>query len=275
MCVHRSQCGVSLPQPLLNCMDLEAARILGARKTIPDCIVSIPENSIRHLSKSSSSAFKKLKAHKAVTKTGNVVKDSSFPFQATIVCSLPDTPAFEFCSSVWEDKKPGALLGHAYRQNRMSTASAVRHLHSMHVDAPVFGLVWAHGKVRAHVDWCKRPNSEGLPVVYSAPYVREDDDNNHHEWHLNRASDIIHLHLLITNIDRWTMGEFRKRVVDGVTALEKSVLEDGSAFEPWRRFGDIVPRPRRSLTAMENAELSANFLSSTPPKKSKPKRTNR
>jgi len=276
----RTQCAVSLPQPLLTQMDSDAARILSTRKLIPDCVVTIPEKSIRHLSKSTKSAFKRLKAHKAVAKTGDVVKDSSFPFQATIMCSLPDPPAFEFCSSVWEDKKPGVLLEHAYRQNRMSTASAVRHLNSMHVEAPVFGLVWARGNVRAHIDWCKRPKPETLPVVYSAPYVRpttetrgEDDDKDYHEWHLGRASDILHLHFLIVNIDLWTIGEFQKRVVDGVAELAKSVEDGNASFQPWRRFGDIVPRSRQSLSVMESAELSAHILMhSTPPKnKRKPK----
>jgi solute carrier family 25 carnitine/acylcarnitine transporter 20/29 len=47
-----------------------------------------------------------------------------------------------------------SMLDDAYRQNRMATAAAVRHLHSLHVKAPVFGLVWSDGTVRAHVDWC-------------------------------------------------------------------------------------------------------------------------
>lgn len=52
------------------------------------------------------------------------------------------------------------MLEDAYRQNRMSTAAAVRHLHSLHVQAPVFGLVWSDGIVRAHVDWCTSKDQE-------------------------------------------------------------------------------------------------------------------
>ena len=59
------------------------------------------------------------------------------------------------------------MLEDAYRQNRMSTASAVRHLHSLRIDVPVFGLVWANGTVRAHVDWasCRDDGGDG-PVSH-------------------------------------------------------------------------------------------------------------
>lgn len=68
----------------------------------------------------------------------------------------PDMPGFEFVSSFWEDKKPvHTLLDDAYRQNRIATASAVRHLHSLNVNSPVIGLIWANGTVRAHIDWCE------------------------------------------------------------------------------------------------------------------------
>jgi hypothetical protein len=52
------------------------------------------------------------------------------------------------------------MLEDAYRQNRMSTAAAVRHLHSLHVKAPIFGLVWSDESVRAHVDWCVSKEQE-------------------------------------------------------------------------------------------------------------------
>ncbi|GAW04428.1 hypothetical protein LENED_006217 [Lentinula edodes] len=272
------QCSVSLPQPLQTPVDPEAARILNTKKSIPDCVVMIPPESIRHLSNSTDSAFKRLKKNKAVKKTGSAVKNSSFAYQATVCHSIPDTPAFEFVSSVWEDKKPvHSMPEHAYRQNRMSTASAARQLHSMHVDAPVFGLTWTHGHIRAHVDWCQNPQPDEPPVVYSAPYIRSveskipADNQEYHQWDLTRASDILRLHFLIVNIDQWTVGGFLNRVTSGVAALEKSIVEDGKAFEPWRRFGDIVPRARRSLTAMENAELSASVLTCSPPPKPKRK----
>lgn len=167
------QCSVSLPQPLQTPVDLEAARILNTKKSIPDCVVMIPPESIRHLSNSTDSAFKRLKKNKAVKKTGSAVKNSSFAYQATVCHSIPDTPAFEFVSSIWEDKKPvHSMPEHAYRQNRMSTASAARQLHSMHVDAPVFGLTWTHGHIRAHVDWCQKPQPDEPPVRFVIPFLQ-------------------------------------------------------------------------------------------------------
>lgn len=53
------------------------------------------------------------------------------------------------------------MLEDAYRQNRMSTASAVRQLHSLHISAPIIGLVWANGTVRAHVDWASCRDEQG------------------------------------------------------------------------------------------------------------------
>jgi len=110
-------------------------------------------------------------------------------------------------------------------------------------------------------------------VVYSAPYVRptkfqgRSDDKDCCEWQLGRVSDILQVHFLISNIDHWTGGEFVDRVVKGISALEKGIVKGGEAFEPWRRSGEIVPRPRRSFTVMESAEISANVLmQSTPPK---------
>jgi hypothetical protein len=67
-------------------------------------------------------------------------------------------------STFWEDKKVvHSLLDDAYRQNRMAAAAAIRHLHSLHVKAPVFGVVWSDGSIRAHVDWCV--SKEGEPPV--------------------------------------------------------------------------------------------------------------
>lgn len=97
--------------------------------------------------------------------TGSAARgEESFACQSTPCVQLPRTPGFQFVSAFWEDKKPGhSLLADAYRQNRMSTAAAVRHLHSLHVKAPVFGLVWSDETVRAHVDWCV--NKEEEPPV--------------------------------------------------------------------------------------------------------------
>jgi hypothetical protein len=126
----------------------------------------IPSASIRSLSLSANSAFQVLKRHPSVLKSGTASKCSSFRFQSTPCTAPPETPAFQFVSSIWEDKKPvHQMLEDAYRQNRMATAAAARHLHSLHVNAPVFGLVWASGTVRAHVDWCIKPEGKHKPPV--------------------------------------------------------------------------------------------------------------
>lgn len=59
------------------------------------------------------------------------------------------------------------MFGDAYRQNRMATASALRQLQCMGIRAPVLGLIWANGTVRAHVDWWEENEKENLKV--SAP----------------------------------------------------------------------------------------------------------
>ena len=83
-----------------------------------------------------------------------------FRFQASPATQFPSSPGFEFVGAFLEDKKPGFdMLEFAYRQNRMSCAAALRHLHSFRIEAPVFGLIWADGKVRAHVDWYSSADS--------------------------------------------------------------------------------------------------------------------
>ena len=52
---------------------------------------------------------------------------------------------------------------HAYRQNRMATTALVRHLQAFKVAVPVFGMIWAEGTVRIHVDWAGDDNA-GRPV---------------------------------------------------------------------------------------------------------------
>ncbi|KAJ7487434.1 hypothetical protein B0H11DRAFT_1913140 [Mycena galericulata] len=240
---HKVQCTVSLPQPLVTSnLSAETARILGTKAASPDCLVMIPTTgSIRSLSLALDSPFQVLKRHPKVKGSGTASKCSSFRFQITPCAVPPETPAFQFISSFWEDKKPvHQMLEDAYRQNRMATTAAVRHLHSLHVVAPVIGLVWASGTVRAHVDWCsthKTPCSLhiNLKVVYSAPYrvVKEDEDDNNeddnagifHEWQLDRASDIVEVFFLIENIDRWTMNGFRERAIRGVHDLVDSVVQ--------------------------------------------------
>jgi hypothetical protein len=54
----------------------------------------------------------------------------------------------------------------------MSTAAALRHLHSLYVEAPVFGLLWSDGSVRAHVDWCV-DNGQEKPVHTMSTNLRK------------------------------------------------------------------------------------------------------
>ncbi|KAJ6604504.1 hypothetical protein DFH09DRAFT_311710 [Mycena vulgaris] len=285
---HKVQCTISLPQPLVTSnLGTDTVRILGTKTASPDCLVMIPSASIRTLSLSVNSAFQVLKRHATVVKSaGTASKCSSFRFQSTVCAVPPETPAFQFISSFWEDKKPvHQLLVDAYRQNRMATTAAVRHLHSLHVKAPVFGLVWASGTVRAHVDWCSAPEGKHKPpVVYSAPYrvTMEDEAENEgdgadifHEWQLDRAADITQVFFLIENIDHWTMNGFRERAIRGVGDLVDSVVNQGKGYIPWKRVGDLSS----SAPAKENnTVISASSMSSpqsTPPQKPRSRRHRR
>ncbi|KAJ6574956.1 hypothetical protein B0H19DRAFT_1208496 [Mycena capillaripes] len=285
---HKVQCTISLPQPLVTTnLGPDAARVLGAKAASPDCLVMIPSTSIRTLSLSVNSPFQVLKRNRNVVKSGNASKCSSFRFQSTPCVVPPETPAFQFISSFWEDKKPvHQLLEDAYRQNRMATTAAARHLHSLHVKAPVVGLVWASGTVRAHVDWCSTPEGKNKPpVVYSAPYrvTTEDEAEDEgdeadifHEWQLDRAADIAEVFFLIENIDHWTMNGFRKRAISGVKDLVESVVNKGDAYIPWKRAGDLASSSAPSKE--NNVVISASTTSSaqsTPPQKTRNRRHRR
>jgi solute carrier family 25 (mitochondrial carnitine/acylcarnitine transporter), member 20/29 len=79
-------------------------------------------------------------------------------------------------------------------------------------------------------------------MVLSAPYPGSKEDEGSalfHEWQLERPSDILQVHFLIQNIDRWTVGKFRDLVVNGVTTLVGTVVNDGGRYGSWRRCGDI------------------------------------
>lgn len=158
--VSRSKWPICLPQPPAHRqIRAQSMRILNAKSVVPDGAVFVPQNAIQKLSLAAESAFKQLRRSKL---TGSAARgEESFACQSTPCVQLPRTPGFQFASSFWEDKKPvHSMLDDAYRQNRMATAAAVRHLHSLHVNAPVFGLVWSDGSVRAHVDWCVSQGQE-------------------------------------------------------------------------------------------------------------------
>lgn len=159
----RTKCKLSLPKqlPRLESRDPTVTRILKSRTVSPDCVIFVSPSSVNHLSSTKSSTYNCLNTHPNTTKSCGQYPGSSFRYQATPCMQLPQRRCFEFVSSIWEDKKLSTYdFESAYRQNRMACASAARHLHSLRIQAPVIGLLWADGKVRAHVDWCVREGGQ-------------------------------------------------------------------------------------------------------------------
>ncbi|KAJ8083810.1 carnitine transporter [Marasmius tenuissimus] len=255
---QRVQPRLSLPQPPISKrLGTEAARVLRTKIVIPDCAVLIPASSIQHLSSSTSSPYHKLKR---ADKSAN--GSSTFCFQTTICDSLPDRPSFQVASSFWEDKKPvHHSLEDAYRQNRMSSAVALRQLHFLHVQAPVIGLVWCQGIVRAHVDWHNSADSDEPPTILSAPYAKSDRAERNgkgFEWRLERPQDLLQVHFLIRNIDRWTTTRFRERVEEGIGKLVDHVVTKKAPFQAWRRCGEISSKNHK-----ENLQVASHGSDST------------
>jgi len=271
---YRVHCTISLPQPI-NASNLGShARILNAKTVAPDCAVLIPAARIRHLSHSANSAFKTLKRH-PTTSNSRGTGGATFRSQSTPCAQIPDAAGFEFVSSFWEDKKPvHHLLEDAYRQNRMATASSLRHLRSLYVRAPVFGLVWATGTVRAHVDWWKADEGKG-PIVLSAPYPGsgpEQVNGPFYEWQLDRASDILSIYFLIRNIDNWTIGKFQERVSVGVKALVEAVAHREQRYEPWKRVGELNSTTLRDHKENHNTSVTTESTSPLPKPKARKRR---
>jgi len=253
---YRAKWPIALPQPLPQPrIRTQSLRILNAKSVIPDCAVFVPEKAIRKLSLAAESAFKQLKRSKLAGSPGK--GEESFACQSTPCVHLPGSPGFQFASSFWEDKKPvHSMLEDAYRQNRMSTAAAVRHLHSLHVQAPVFGLVWSDGIVRAHVDWCTSKGQEP-PIVRSALFPGHNyeggagDETDVHEWNLDSPANIIQIFLLIKNIDHWTVNDFMKCIEAGIADLKDSVLLKNCPYQPWKRVGTF--KSTQTKDAAENS----------------------
>lgn len=255
---YRAQCCVSLPQPLPDhALTVGAIKSLNAKTASPDGAIFIPARFIRELSHSSTSPYKLLKSHPNVAGAGSAGGENSFRYQSTPCAKLPDTATFEFASAFWEDKKPvHHMLEDAYRQNRMATTAAVRQLHSLAIQAPIFGLVWSQGKVRAHIDWWIVKPDTTYPTVRSAAYPGPKGDRRRtsgifHEWNLEEPNDILQVFLLIRNIDEWTVGRFQKLVTKGVNQLCDDVIQGRHQFRPWKRRGDLAQLirdgPRASL----------------------------
>jgi len=262
---HRVHCTVSLPQPAANFnRTSETVRVLNTKTAVPDCGIFIPAASIRSLSHSAQSPFKVLKNHSTIVNAGSTSAGSSFRYQSTPCAQLPNNPGFEFASSFWEDKKPlHQMLEDAYRQNRMSTAAAVRHLYSLSVSAPIIGLIWTDGTVRAHVDWASCEDEENnIPAVLSAPYPGSKEsklDSHFHEWLLDKPGDILQVYFLVRNIDRWTVGKFRERVVHNINNFVEAIVRKEQKYKPWRRVGNLMP----ALPSKENVNTSATVTSTS------------
>lgn len=87
-------------------------------------------------------------------------------------------------------------------------------------------------------------------TILSAPFpggTQLDGDRSFHEWLLERPADILQVHFLLRNIDHWTCHEFTDIVIAGVNAFQKSVVEEGGKYTPWKRVGTLKPgKGRRS-----------------------------
>lgn len=133
---------------------------LNARTLRPDGSLFIPEDLLTELTDGVESPFNFLARHKKANNSASHGGASSFKWQSTLCSKLPARPGFEIASCFWEDKKPEQeVLDVAYRQNRMATTEALRQLHALNIQAPIFGLVWSEGTVRAHVDWWEEKES--------------------------------------------------------------------------------------------------------------------
>lgn len=282
--VYRVQCTVSLPQPThepAHPLNTDTVRVLNAKTATPDCTVFLPSTLTRALSQSSRSPYNVLKNHPAIANASTTAtRGASFRYQSTPCAQLPDMPGFEFISSIWEDKKPvHTLADDAYRQNRIATASVARHLHSLRIKAPVIGLTWASGTVRAHVDWCEVVH--GKPVVMSAPYTGgfEEDASQctqpFHQWNLNRPSDILQVYHIIRNIDKWTCTGFHKRVVEGLSEITEDITHKDGLYHPWRWIPSKAPT-LRVLKENNTTSITTTTTSGTPsPLQKKSKRRRR
>jgi len=55
----------------------------------------------------------------------------------------------------------------------MACASALRQLRTFNVEVPLFGFLWAQGRVRAHIDWCGDPEGAEAPVSHFTQSLRD------------------------------------------------------------------------------------------------------
>ncbi|KAM5531888.1 hypothetical protein V8D89_014442 [Ganoderma adspersum] len=253
---RRSHCSISLPQPLTeHKASKKAIPNLNARTLRPDGSLFIPEDLLTELTDGVESPFNFLAQHKKANNSASHGGTSSFKWQSTLCSKLPARPGFEIASCFWEDKKPEQeVLDVAYRQNRMATTAALRQLHALNIQAPIFGLVWSEGTVRAHVDWWKEKESSF--TIVSAPYPGPQRKSRRkklfHDWDLSQPADIIEVYLLLRNLDRWTVEGFRTRVVDGITSLVEEVSRHDRQVLQWRRRSSLGGKASRTEAAEDS-----------------------
>ncbi|TBU62073.1 hypothetical protein BD310DRAFT_946134 [Dichomitus squalens] len=242
---NRAHCPISLPQPLNeHVVTKKAALNLNARTIRPDGSLFVPRHELAELSESEKSPFNVLAQRRNANNSASHGGASSFKWQSTLCSKLPAQPGFEVASCFWEDKKPEQKeLEVAYRQNRMATTAALRQLHALKVEAPIFGLVWAEGTVRAHVDWYKE--EDGRFTIVSAPYPGPPSKQPvrrkqlFHSWNLADPGHIIEVYLLLRKLDRWTVTGFRDRVVAGIWSLVDEVEKHDGKVVQWRRRSSL------------------------------------
>ncbi|PIL31551.1 hypothetical protein GSI_06253 [Ganoderma sinense ZZ0214-1] len=254
---RRSHCSISLPQPLSeHKASKKAIPNLNARTLRPDGSLFIPQDLLAELTDAVESPFNFLARHRRANNSASHGGASSFKWQSTLCSKLPARPGFEIASCFWEDKKPEQqVLDVAYRQNRMATTAALRQLHALNIQAPIFGLVWSEGTVRAHVDWWEE--NEKFTIV-SAPYPghpkKSRRKNLFHDWDLSQPAGIIQVYLLLRNLDRWTVDGFRTRVVQGIISLVKQVSQNDRQVLQWRRRSSLGGKASRAEDAAEDHE---------------------
>ncbi|KAI0652292.1 hypothetical protein C8Q79DRAFT_1005504 [Trametes meyenii] len=279
----RAQCEICLPQPSPgHKVTAEAVRVLGVKKAKPDGALFIPARLLTSMCKEEQSPYKVLYRASRQKTGGGAGGESSFRYQSTICARLPDACIFEIASTFWEDKKPSHHeLEAAYRQNRMATTAALRQLHALQIEAPVFGIVWAERTVRVHADWWRV--KEGRPRIYSAAYdgglprTSRRESVAFHEWDLSKPGDIIEVFLLMRNLDRWTTGTFHEAVVTGITKLAKRAEAGDVSTISWRRKGNLNLVVGRKVDPEyapppEPTDSSTSFAEASPPSKCKSKK---
>lgn len=86
---------------------------------------------------------------------------------------------------------------------------------------------------------------------------------------------MLQVYFLIRNIDRWTVGKFRDRVIKGVGDLVEGILHKDESFHPWRRVGDLTPvlaNTRKENVLNTSTTVTSTSSAPSPPKKAKRRR---